>query len=108
MPRIATEQLEEGMVVVADVKNADGALLLPAGCALTARQIALLGSWGVVSIEVRAEGVVEDDPLSALSEEARAKLTEEVRASFWKADDADPVFAELFPIVLKRRARLPS
>lgn len=109
MPRIKTELLQEGMVVSSDVKNMDNMLLIPSGCKLTSRQIGILQAWGVTDIEVASSGGGEDtDQLTKMTPEAIEKLSAEVRATFWKADDSDPVFAELFKIVLRRRANRPK
>ena len=108
MPRIKTESLQEGMVVSADVKNIDQMLLIPSGCTLTARQIGILQAWGVDNIEVASAGDSGSaDMLETMPADALERLTAEVRASFWKADDADPVFAELFKVILRRRANRP-
>jgi len=109
MPRIKTESLTEGMVVSADVKNIDQMLLIPSGCTLTARQIGILQAWGVDNIEVTSAGDSGSaDMLETMPADALERLTAEVRASFWKADDADPVFAELFKVILRRRANRPA
>src|SRR5688572_16980257 len=101
MPRIKTELLQEGMVVSCDVKNLDHMLLIPNGCRLTARQINILQAWGVPHIEVAASGATDDtDLLAKMPPEQLEKLSQELRARFWKADDADPVFTELFQLML--------
>ena len=70
MPRIKTESLQTGMVVASDVKNLDSMLLIPAGCALTERQISILQAWGIGEVEVEtAANVEEPDPLSRLAPE---------------------------------------
>lgn len=108
MPRIKTESLQEGMVVSTDVKNIDNMLLIPSGCTLTARQIGILQAWGVTHIEVQSAGETGNtDLLETMHPDALKTMIAEVRASFWKADDADPVFAELFKIILRRRANRP-
>jgi len=109
MPQIKTELLQEGMVVSRDVKNIDNMLLIPNGCKLTSRQIGILQAWGVHEIEVVSAGAAGNtDQLSRLPPELLAKLTAELRATFWKADDADPVFTELFKLMLRRRANRPG
>jgi hypothetical protein len=108
MPRIKTELLQEGMVVSCDVKNIDNMLLIPNGCKLTVRQIGILQAWGVTQIDVAALGEGGDtDRLAKMPPEMVEKLSQEIRATFWKADDADPVFAELFKLLLRRRANRP-
>ena len=109
MPRIKTELLQEGMVVSSDVKNIDNMLLIPKDCKLTARQIGILQAWGVTEIEVAAsEKTSNTDILSKMSPEVLAKLGEEIKATFWKADETDPVYSELFKILLRRRAQNSS
>ena len=97
------------MVVSSDVKNLDNMLLIPSGCKLTARQIGILQAWGVPQIDVATAATTEEtDQLTKMPPEVLEKLTQEVRATFWKADDADPVFAEVFKLMLRRRASRPS
>lgn len=109
MPRIKTELLQDGMVVASDVKNLDNMLLIPSGCKLTARHIGILQAWGVLEINVEATGEETDtDRFSRLPPEQQEKLQAEVRAQFWKADNADPVFAEIFRLIVRRRANRPS
>ena len=94
MPRVKTEDLKEGMVVAKDVKNIDDMLLLPAKCQLAGRQISILKAWGVAEIDV-----------ARLSPEVVAQLTAGVKARFWQADESNPVFAEIFKLMLWRQAR---
>jgi hypothetical protein len=106
MPRIKTEQLVEGMVVSTDVKNLDDMLLIPAGAALSERQINILQAWGVAEVEVQAsESVPDPDPLARLAPEVLARITGEVRGTFWQPDEESPVFAAIFKLMLERRAR---
>lgn len=106
MPRIKTEQLKEGMVVITDVKNMDDMLLIPAGAKLTTRQIGILQAWGVLEIDVKsADGAGNTDILSKLPPETLAKLTAETKAIFWRPDDNDQVFAELLRLLLSRRIK---
>ena len=104
MPRIKIEQVMEGMVVGGDVKNIDGMLLVPTGCTLTKRQINILNSWGVTEVDVvEAEGCHEDDPQAKFSAEELEELIAQTKARFWKADEKNPVFMEIFKLALKRR-----
>jgi hypothetical protein len=106
MPRVKTEDLKEGMVVAKDVKNIDDMLLLPAKCQLAGRQISILKAWGVAEIDVEASDLIENqDPLARLSPEVVAQLTAGVKARFWQADESNPVFAEIFKLMLWRQAR---
>ena len=106
MPRIKTDLLEPGMQVVGDVKNIDNMLILPAGAALTERQIDILQAWGVEEIEVEAcpETEGSEDPLGKLSPEALERLVQELKALFWKPAEQSPIFQEIFRLMLRRRA----
>ncbi|MGA2174860.1 MAG: hypothetical protein ABSH38_07750 [Verrucomicrobiota bacterium] len=106
MPRVKTGELKEGMVVAKDVKNIDDMLLLPAKAVLTGRQIDILQAWGVAELEVEASDLLGDaDPLARLPPEVAAQLAAQIKALFWQADDSNPVFAEIFKLMLWRRAR---
>src|SRR3989304_2737295 len=107
MPRIKTESLQPGMIVASDVKNIDTMLLIPAGCALTERQIDILQAWGAGELDVQAYETGQDsgDPLEKLSPEVVERLSAEVKALFWKPEDGDPVFEEVFKLMRQRRAR---
>lgn len=95
------------MTVSCDVKNIDNMLILPAGGALTERQIDILRAWGVEEIDIQvAEGVMEDaDPLAKLSPETVATMTAALKARFWKPDENHPAFREIMKLMLQRCAR---
>jgi hypothetical protein len=106
MPRIKTELLQPGMIVASDVKNIDNMLLIAAGCALTGRQISILQAWGVPGIEVQGPQSAEElDPLRKLSPEEVSRISAELKDRFWHPDESDPVHAEIFRLILQRRAR---
>lgn len=105
--KVKLDDLQEGMKVAADVKNLDDMLLIPAGCELTARHIRILQTWGVaeVSIESGEEDTNVNDPLKRLPPEVLERLQGEVASSFQALDLAQPVQAELFRLLVLRRAR---
>ena len=104
MPKLKIEQVKEGMVVGSDVKNIDSMLLVPAGCTLTERQVNILNSWGVTEVDVvAAEGCEDSDPLAKVSAEELERLKAEITARFWKVDEKNPVFMEIFKLALQRR-----
>jgi hypothetical protein len=105
MPRIKTDLLQEGMRVATDVTNIDTMLLIPAGCTLTERKIRILQAWGVIEIEVQDCKVTEAaDPLANLTPEEAARMAAEVKSLFWQPDDSNPVFVQIFKLMLHRRA----
>ena len=94
------------MVVATDVKNIDHMLLIPAGATLTGRQINILQAWGVIEIEVQSSGPAgQTDVVAKLPPETVARLTAEIRGRFFRPDDANPVFVEIFKLMVQRRAR---
>ncbi len=107
MPNAKLESLQEGMIVTLDVRNMDDMLLIPAGCALTGRQIVILNAWGIAEIQVEARGDSEDlaDPLQQLPPETLEQLTRELQAAFWEPGDGSPVQQEVFNLVLRRQAK---
>jgi hypothetical protein len=107
MPNVKLESLQEGMIVTADVRNLDNMLLIPAGCALSGRQIDILSAWGIAEIQVEACGDSEDfvDLLQQLPPETLEQLTRDLKAAFWEPVDESPVQQEVFNLVLRRRAK---
>jgi hypothetical protein len=104
MPKIKIDFIQEGMVVGSDVKNIDNMLLVPAGSALTERQINILKAWGVIEVEVIARET-GSSPLAKLPSEELDRLLTEVRERFWEVDETNPVFMEIFKLVLHRHVR---
>jgi hypothetical protein len=105
MPRIKTEELTEGMVVSADIKNMDNMLLIATGVTLSQRQIRILQAWGVTDVEVQdSESAPNLDPLARLTPEVREKMALELKDLFWEADEANPVFEVVYNWILERRA----
>jgi hypothetical protein len=107
MPKLKVASVREGMVVTADVKNMDNMLLIPAGCVLTERHINVFNAWGITDVQVEASGDVEDsgDVLNQLPAEIREQLRKELSAIFWEPVDKSPVQAEMFDLVLRRKAK---
>jgi hypothetical protein len=80
-------------------------LLIPAGGTLSARQINILEAWGVAEIEVKdSDAICDSDPLAKLTPEELAEKTAEVKKLFWRPDESNPVFAEIFKLMLLRHA----
>lgn len=107
MTRIKTEQLREGMVVAADVKNMDDMLLLPAGSAITERSIHILAAWGIeqIPIEGSDEQAADGDPFQSLPPDEQEKLRKQLQDTYFKDIAACPVQLDIFKLALTRRAR---
>ena len=107
MPKVNSSALQVDMKVESDVRNADGMLLIPAGCCLTERHLTILESWGVTEIEVAVpEGMdVVADPLAKLAPETLERLRAEASSRFVEVDEGNPAAVEVVQIVLRRLAR---
>jgi hypothetical protein len=107
MKKLRIEQLQEGMVVEAEVRNMDGTVLLPAGAVLTRRFIDILSAWGVPEVCVKSTDDAEErtDPLARLMPGELARLQEETRSLFWSLDESSAVQQEVFQQILRRKAR---
>jgi hypothetical protein len=101
------ESLREGMQVTEEVKNMDNMLLIPAGCIVTERHINLLNAWGIAEIRVESLGETDEasDVLQRLPANVLAKLTDELKLIFLEPVDKHPIQAEVFNLVLRRKAR---
>ena len=107
MPKIKIASVREGMVVTADVKNMDNMLLIPAGCALTEKHVNILNAWGIAEIQVESGGAAEvsGDILEQLPAETLEQTRKDLAGIFWDPIDKSAVQAEMFDLVLRRKAR---
>ena len=95
------------MVVTADVKNMDNMLLIPAGCIVTEKHINILNAWGVTEVQMESGGAAEvsGDILEQLPAETLEQTRRELSDMFWEPIEKNPVQAETFNLVLRRKAR---
>jgi hypothetical protein len=102
---ITVEQAEVGMVLVADVTDQRGRLLIPAGKDLSERHVNALPMWGVTHIEVEGDGPEGADETPETAEPwAIARAEEELEERFALANRSHPVVKELADICVRRRA----
>ena len=87
MGKINTENLEEGMVLNADVKSGNQ-ILLPKGVKLSNKHINIFKSWGVNAVEV--DGACEQDitnkKLEEVSPKERALMERDLKEKFRYVD----------------------
>ncbi len=107
MPKVKLDDLREGMIVAADVRNLDDMLLFPAETEITARHLKVLRSWGIAEVTVQATDGAEEvsDPLRRISPEVLTRLEESLRALFWKFDPEQPLQQAVYRLILTRQAR---
>ncbi|QDU64239.1 hypothetical protein Pan216_51280 [Planctomycetes bacterium Pan216] len=79
MPKLALENVCEGMHARIDVCDATGRLLVPAGTSLTSNHLSILRKWGVLEVEIGGDSDDVDQHCLAVTPEIAAhaaKLTE--------------------------------
>lgn len=102
------DDIEIGMELAEDVTNFNGTILLKVGTIITEKYLMAFKVWGIT--EANIEGVEEsnfDEPdLSAVDAETNAMMDQELAYIFQKNDMEDPVIAEIYRLVKKRRISL--
>jgi len=101
--------LKEGMVLAADIKNKHGNILIRESNTLTAKHILLMKAWGVTEADVVGfdRDQVEKEEMHALSPEFIEAIEKELRAVFPPFDN-NPVMAEMYRIARKLKLRQSS
>jgi hypothetical protein len=104
MAKLKIDNLQQGMVVAADIKNLDDMLLFPAGCELSERHIRMLRTWGINEILVETP---END--AALSEPFLIELSADeinaMKSRYWCWDEQNPAQQEIFRLMVRRKTR---
>ena len=98
--------IKEGMVLAADIKNKHGNILIKEGNTLTAKHVQLMKAWGVTEADVVGfdRDQVEKQEMHALSPDAIEAVEKELRAVFPPVDH-HPIMAEIYRIARKLRLR---
>ncbi len=102
---VAVDDLAEGMILAADVHDAQGRLLVPHGTALTERHLRAFRLWGVFSVGVRGQGDESDNALPPISPAALAEAEAYVGARFRNHDRQHPLIGALMATAVQRIAR---
>lgn len=102
------DQLEPGMVIVADVVDRTGRVLLSAGTTLTEKHLRVFRMWGVTQADIQglpsadAEEQVESDEEDHVEEEAAARVSE----LFSRSNREHPAIVELMRLATAWHARI--
>lgn len=105
MTIMAIDEIKEGMVLEADAKNFSGTTLLKAGSAVTEAHLKAFRVWGITEVAVRGTQTeeVEQDGFDNLDEESRQKIERDLSRIFMKIDLQNPIMAEIYRVMRKRR-----
>ena len=104
MATVSVDQARPGMVLLSDVKDKKGRLLIPAGNELSDRHCQALKMWGVTSLDIEGDEPEGEAALVDVSPEVLAQAESDVDARFGENDMAHPFIASFRQIVVKRRA----
>jgi hypothetical protein len=99
MTDLPLHDLQPGMVLVRQVMDRRGNILLGKGIQLTARHLTLLQAHGVTRVEAASPGT-ESTPKASLTAEETSMLIEQ---QFQNADPDHPLIMELKRICHRRR-----
>ncbi len=90
--RISTEAIQSGQTLATAVHDRSGRLLIPAGMVLQDKQIRVLLSWGISTVEV-----VEDEQAAANDgQDEPVELPPETRPTPEMEEQADTILSERF------------
>lgn len=90
--RISTEAIQSGQTLASAVHDRSGRLLIPAGMVLQDKQIRVLLSWGISTVEV-----VEDEQAAANDgQDEPAEIPPDVRPTPEMEEQADTILSERF------------
>lgn len=108
MPKVAIEQLQEGMVLAEDIHNASGQLVVPRGLPLRSIHIRAVHRLGLEEVNVddaSASRVTNAHPLSLLSSHEAKVIEEELEQHFGGIQNANDLGKAIFKICLERKAK---
>lgn len=98
MATIKLKHLEPGVTLSADVKDANGRMLLNSGATVTEKHLKIFKTWGVTEVSILGEGPEEFDAeleLADIDPELLQKITQQIDELFVHCDQNHPVYNEL-------------
>ena len=103
MATIDVGQAQTGMILVADVLDRRGRLLIPAGKELSEKHLGALPAWGVTHIEVEGDDLGGAD-VCEIEPWAREAAEAEISRLFSKVNRDHPLAAALADVCTGRKA----
>lgn len=106
MGTVNVNDVEDGMVLLSEVSNKHGNVLLRQGDRLTEKTIMLLKSWGITEVDIKGfdEQQAEGKEKEVLSSDAIAAIEKEVKEQFFEFTD-NPFMERLYGIVKKSKMK---
>ena len=106
MSRVNLNDVEEGMVLLSEVSNKHGNVMLKPGDKLTEKTIMLLKSWGITEVDIEGHDgdVVDGKDKDVLSPDIIASIEKEVKGQFFDFTD-NPFMERLYGIVKKSKVK---
>ena len=106
MSRVNLNDVEEGMVLLSEVSNKHGNVMLKPGDKLTDKTIMLLKSWGITEVDIEGHDGDEVDgkDKDVLSPDIIASIEKEVKGQFFDFTD-NPFMERLCGIVKKSKMK---
>jgi hypothetical protein len=102
---VRIDQLEPGMVLIADVVDRNERVLLNAGTTLTEKNIRVFRMWGVTEADI--QGVATAEPEAAEPEDqTEEEAAEHVRELFARSNRDHPAMAELMRLATAWHVRM--
>jgi hypothetical protein len=105
---VRIDQLEPGMVIVSDVVDRNGRVLLSTGTALTAKHLRVFRMWGVTEADI--EGIASPDSVPGAEQEEGDRIEEEAAARvselFARSNRDHPAMAELMRLATAWHTRI--
>ncbi|MCC6207610.1 MAG: hypothetical protein IT488_05620 [Gammaproteobacteria bacterium] len=103
MPHLGIERIEPGMVLMEDVVHMNGRILIRAGCEITEKNLKVLKTWGILTVNVAEEapGADAEEAQTASPEQIHA-AEERFRALFRHAELSHPALAEIHRYRVRR------
>lgn len=98
--------LKEGMILAADVKNKHGNIMIKQGMTLTEKHVMLLKAWGIAQADV--EGVDRDrlhqEKLKTVSPEVIGAIETALR-EYFPPFEGNEIMSEIYRIVRKLKIK---
>ncbi|MGE0442466.1 MAG: hypothetical protein AB7S39_18440 [Gemmatimonadales bacterium] len=102
---VPLDQLRPDMVLSADLKDAGGRLLLPAGTTLTEKHIRYCQMWGIAEVRIVAEEEAEEETAPVIDPARLAAAEAALAPRFGHVDLHHPAIAAVFRYCVQQALR---